>query len=144
MARLTLSVVLLIVLAACTSQGDPGFVSARPSPISTVVPVGPGNVITVGSPFSGTFTGVAPTYTLTAPSNGTLVARLTWDPSLNGAKLMLTIGDHSFMSSAPDWSPLVARVAVSAGQTYAVKIEEGHAPWDYHFSDPFVLTATIE
>jgi len=38
----------------------------------------------------------------------------------------------------------VGRVAVSKGQTYRVKIEEGVAPWDYGFNDPFVLVAAVE
>ena len=57
---------------------------------------------------------------------------------------MLTLGHASFQGSAPDWSPVVGRVTVSAGQKYRVQIEEGQAPWDYGFHDPFVLTTSIE
>jgi hypothetical protein len=35
-------------------------------------------------------------------------------------------------------------VTVAARQKYRVQIEEGQAPWDYSFNDPFVLTTSIE
>jgi hypothetical protein len=98
------------------------------------------------------------TYQLTAPSDGTLVTRLTFDSTVeNGAKLKLTIGEcatpqpntscpsaKSFQGSEPNWSPVVGRVAVSAGRTYRVIVEEGLSPWDYHFNQPFELIAAVE
>ncbi len=114
-------------------------------------------VITVGQELTDTFIGNALTYELAVPSNGLLVTRLSWDPTIpNGAKLMLTIGEcdapqlntncHGklFHGSAPLWSPVIGRMTVAAGQTYRVVVDEGEAPWDYGFNQPFALVASIE
>jgi hypothetical protein len=146
MVRPTLFLVLLVAFVACNSTP------------TTPTPGTSGIVITVGQEVTDTFRSTPRTYQLTAPSDGTLVTRLTFDSTVeNGAKLKLTIGEcatpqpntscpsaKSFQGSEPNWSPVVGRVAVSAGRTYRVIVEEGLSPWDYHFNQPFELIAAVE
>jgi hypothetical protein len=101
-------------------------------------------VVTVGQELKGTFADKPLTYDLTATATGTLVLKLSWDPQADGARLMLTVDNSSFEASAPDWSPVVGRITVAAGQTYRIKIEEGASPWDYGFNDAFTLNTAIE
>jgi hypothetical protein len=100
--------------------------------------------IAVGTDVRATFIGMPIVYELRAPSSGTLVTRLTWDPAATGGKLMLTVNGATFKSSRPTWSPLVARVAVSSGQTVYMEVDEGYAPWESDFNVPFLLTTAIE
>jgi hypothetical protein len=100
-------------------------------------------MITVGKELRDTFEGTPLIYQLTAPSNGTLVARLTWNPHATSRRLTLTLGDQSFPTVSPDWSPVVGRLAVFAGQTYRVRVEEGLAFWDYD-SVRFALVTGME
>ncbi len=100
-------------------------------------------MINVGEPVDATLVNQAQTYDLTAPSNGTLVLKLSWDAS-NGARLKLTVANTRFDASAPNWSPIVGRVAVSKGQAYQVDIDAETSPWDYGYEDHFVLTTAIE
>jgi hypothetical protein len=109
-----------------------------PTPVSPLTPV-----ITLGREVKDTFEGTLLTYQLTAPSNGTLTARLSWNHETTSRRLTLTLGDVSFPAEGPDWSPVVGRLAVSAGQSYRVTIEEGFAFWDYD-TVPFVLITAIE
>jgi hypothetical protein len=134
--------VLLMAVPACT-YGDGLFVTPTLPSNSTFVITSVG-AITVGQQLRGTFIGNPLIYDLRAPSSGSLVLRLTWDSRANGARFMLTVGNTRFLASAPYWSPVVGRATVFAGQTYRVRIEEGFAPWDYGFNEPFVLMATIE
>jgi hypothetical protein len=131
--------VLILILSACSSEQT----SVGPTPLAPTQSRISGT-ITVGEQFNGTFVGNPLTYELTAPSNGRLMVRLTWNPDSNGARLKLTLGDTSFQALAPNWSPVVGVAPVSAGQTYRVTIDEGQAPWDYGFNDPFMLTTSIE
>jgi hypothetical protein len=92
-------------------------------------------------------------------SGGTLVVRLSWDPTLqNSAKFLMVIGECAvptwfqfkcpsavvFRSSGPDWSPLVSRLAIAPGQTYRIVLDEGVSPWDYGFNQRFTLMADLE
>jgi len=138
MIRLTLFSVLVIALVACSSRDEGSVTPTVPSQV-TPAPA----VITVGEPLRGTYLSAQLTYQLTPPSTGTLVLTLSWDPNWDGARLMLTVADTSFMASPPNWSPVVARVPVSKGQTYLVKVDEGVDVWDPE-SDPFELIASIE
>jgi hypothetical protein len=152
MIRPTLFFALLIAFVACNS-GTP----THPSQPSVV----PGNdTITLGQALKDTYIGNPLIYQLTAPSGGTLVTQLTFDPTGEaGVKLMLTIdecampepsssrcrSDAQFLGSAPNWSPVVGRVAVSAGRTYRLIVEDGVAPWDLNTNyQPFVMIAAIE
>jgi hypothetical protein len=147
MIRLTFLLVFSIALVACGSR-DGSVTPAAPSQVTPGTESGPTTpahaVINVGEPLAATFASQPLTYDLTAPSAGTLVLKLSWDPSKDGARLMITVANTPFTASAPNWSPVVGRVPVSKGQTYRVKIEEGVAPWDYGANDPFVLTTAIE
>jgi hypothetical protein len=131
--------VLLIVLAGCDSQ-QTGVGPTSSAPIQSRST----GTITVGDQFEATFIGNPLTYELTAPSTGTLTVGLTWNPDANNARLKLTLDDRSFRASPPNWSPVIGAIPVSAGQTYRVTIDEGQAPWDYGFNDPFMLTTSIE
>ena len=147
MIRLTFLLVFSIALVACGSR-DGSVTPAAPSQVTPGTESGPATpahaVINVGEPLAATFASQPLTYDLTAPSTGTLVLKLSWDPSRDGARLMIIVANTPFTASAPNWSPVVGRVQVSKGQTYRVKIEEGVAPWDYGSDDPFVLTTAIE
>jgi hypothetical protein len=81
-------------------------------------------------------------YELSVPSGGTLVARLTWDPFLTGASLILTIGSTEFRPAEPNWSPIVGRIPAAAGETYRLTISPGGTDHDYNV--PFVLTTSLE
>ena len=142
MSRLAPFLILLMAVAACT-YGDGLFVTPTLPSNSAFVITSVG-AITVGQQLRGTFIGNPLIYDLRAPSSGTLILRLTWDSRVNGARFMITVGNTRFLASAPYWSPVVGRLTVLAGQIYRVRIEEGFAPWDYGFNDPFVLIATIE
>ncbi len=164
MMRLTSSCVLVLALVACDArQAHMSAPTPAPTQMLAPTPVPTSNVtgptITLGVPIRDTFIGNPQTYVWTATSDGTLVVRVTWDPTVEyAAKLMLTLGDCAtphpivppcpsavtFRASAPNWSPVVGRIAVSARQTYRVVVEEGQAPWDYGFNQPFELTAAVE
>ena len=81
-------------------------------------------------------------YELTAPSSGTLVARVTYDPFLTGAFVILTIGSTDFRPAEPNFSPIVGRIPVVAGETYRLTISRGGTDHDYDV--PFVLTTSLE
>lgn len=149
MIRLTASIVVLIALVACGAREERVF--APPTgPAMPPVPAPPTPAQGIGVPaeIRGTYTQYNTlTYEVTAPSNGTLVARLAWDPRLTGARLGLGIGDTAFHNSfyLPSSSPVVGRVEVQAGRTYRVSVQEVFAVWDYGgASDPFVLTIFLE
>jgi hypothetical protein len=131
--------VLLIVVIACSSRET----TIAPTPTAPVQSPANG-IIAVGESLAGTFIGNPLMYVLTAPSDGRLTVRLTWNPDQDGARLKLTFGDTSFMAVPPNWSPLVGVAPVSSGKAYRITIEEGHAPWDYAFNDSFTLTTSIE
>ena len=149
MIRLVSLLVVLSVLVGCDSSTRENRVSG---PTPQPPPLGPVNgviqpvngVIQVGEDLKGTFSGPWLFYELTAPSDGTLVLRLSWNPA-TATKLMVAVGNMEFKASPPDWSPVVGRVPVAAGQTYLLKIDQAYAPWDYDFSiTPFVLTTALE
>jgi hypothetical protein len=120
----------------------------------TPPPQGVKGVIVVGTELTDTFRrgsgwGIPLTYRLIAPSNGTLAARLSWTVWGNGAptgsaRFLLAIGDMQFEASDPNWSPVVGRVTVSAGQTYLVRIDEAYDQYEVNFDTPFGLTTAVE
>ena len=82
--------------------------------------------------------GAEDVFELAAPSNGTLVVRVSWQ---TGALLELWFADKY---AAVGGSLMVGRLAVVAGQKYRVTVADG-ARWDYDdFFVPYVLTASIE
>jgi hypothetical protein len=145
---------LLIVASACGSGTSmpptPVVPPVAPTPTPAPSPVPPpppqtGRVIAVGDTIADTLTehGTERVYVLTAPADGTLMVRLTWEA--HRGLLEIRIGSALFAASPPDWvPPVVARLAVVKGQTYLVRIIDG-APWDYDVLDlPFSAATAIE
>jgi hypothetical protein len=142
---------LSVLASACESGGrelgTPSGPSVGPSPgpPSSPPPFQGGRQISVGEEVTGTLTahGTEMLYELTAPSDGTLILRLSWET--HRGLLELRLAGTTFAASPPDWSPpIVARLSVAAGRTYPVRIMDG-APWDYDdLSLPFVVTTFIE
>jgi hypothetical protein len=166
MLRLAALIVLLIITAACDfpstrvtpSAASPLTPPSSPTPDPTLTTTLTAT-LTIRQPLNGTFIGNPLTYEVAAPSGGTLVVRLSWDPTVPyGARFLMVIGECAaptwfrlrcpsavvFRSSGPDWSPLVGRLAIAAGQTYRVVVDEGVSPWDYGFNQPFTLMADLE
>jgi hypothetical protein len=140
--RVISSIALTILLVGCDSQQAGVVTPAAPTPVA---PASPHNHIrTVPTEIRDTFQSVALEYVVTPTSDGTLVGRLTWNPLVSGAKLMLTLEKTAFEAQPPEWSPVVGHVPVVTGRTYRIRVEEGVSPWDYHFNDSFVLTLSLE
>lgn len=109
---------------------------ARPAP-----PIQPAGAITE---IRDTYWGGRRTYAVTSPGKGTLVSHLAWNAARrDAARLGLSLGGQWFPPAGPSWSPVVGRIAVEAGQTCRVDVEESFAIWDF-FDDPFVITFTLE
>ena len=141
---------LLVFASACESGHELGTplqptAAPAPAPPSVPPPPQPPRQITVGEDFTDTLMGhgTEKLYQLTAPADGTLIVRLSWEP--HRGLLELGLADRSFASSPPDWSPpIVGELSVAAGRTYSVKISDG-APWDYDdLNLPFVVTTSIK
>jgi hypothetical protein len=81
-------------------------------------------------------------YRLTAPADGTLVAKLTWDPWRNGVILMLRVEEQDINPPGAPWSPVVARLKVIKGQSYRLAV--GLAGQDWFGGDQFTLITEIE
>jgi hypothetical protein len=160
MSRMTLSFALVICLAGCAMSEEPFLApptaqtptnavsnppSAPPSTSPSTSPSAP-QLTSLPAEISDIYTQYQTrTYHVAAPSDGTLVGRLTWDPQKTGARLKLTIGDSSFEAPDPNTSVVIGRSYVRAGVTYRVDVEEGFAVWDYGANqDPFVLALSIE
>jgi hypothetical protein len=142
MSRLISSVAFSALLFACDSQ--PGIVVTPTAPTPVVPFSGHSLARGASTEIRGTFQSVPLIFTIRPASDGTAVGRLTWDPALSGAKLKLTLDEAAFYAEAPNWSPVVGRLDVLAGQIYRIGVDEGFSPWDYHFNDPFVLTISLE
>jgi hypothetical protein len=141
---------LLITISACGTDGAKPQTLSSPSVLAPSAPSPPSpppnaRQIRVGEEVTDTLTGhgISLYYQLTAPSDGTLIMRLSWEP--HAGLLELKVADTRFMSSPPNWSPpIVANVFVAAGQTYLVTVMDG-APWDYDdLKLPFAITTSME
>ena len=154
MIRLPVFFVLVLALEACS-----GSAPTAPSPRAITVR----QQITLGRELTDTFIVNPLIYALSAPSDGTLIVRLDWDPSKGSdviAHLMLIMGEcavplgrgypscpsaQETLGSGPlGAAPVIARMTVSAGQKYRVIVDEGLNPWDVGFNQPFTLIAAIE
>jgi hypothetical protein len=147
---------LLILASACggvdTLPAGPSTVrspattvpSSDPTPVPSPAPPTP-QVISVGKEVKDSLTlhGTADRlFELTAPSNGTLVVRVDWDPKQG--RLQLDLADRQFANSPDNRSPIVGKLSVVASGKYRVRVSDG-APWDYdNLFLPFVLTTSIE
>ena len=70
-----------------------------------------------------TFNGDYRLFELMAPSGGTLVARLSWDPSQG--RLQLNLAARIFANFPDNWSPIVGELPVVAGERYRVRVAAG-------------------
>jgi hypothetical protein len=143
MPNLAAVLFLLLVTIACGNDGTrpapssipPPAVSPEPPPAS---PKGPQIDVGEGVEDALTGHGSARLFELTAPSDGTLVAQLSWNH--NQGFLELWVDDEQFMGP----SPIVRTLRVAAGSTHRIKIVDG-APWDYDDLDlRFVLATSLE
>jgi hypothetical protein len=146
---------LLCVLILASACGGSSTLPSGPSPVPTPTqppplpptpPLSPpeGRVISIGEEVNDTltFNGAEKVFELTAPSDGTLVIRLSWEPSQG--RLELELADTRFAHFPENWSPIVGNLPVLVGGTYRVTVTDG-APWDYGgLFLPFVLTTSIE
>ena len=151
MTRLPVLMCLLAFVVSCSDErsGVPRFTAPnpvpRPQPQPVPVPAPPPltlRSIAVGDEIKDTFKGSPLGFELTAPADGTLVARVSWDVSQNGTLLVLEIEGTQVKPVPPDWSPVVGKLCVTGGQTYKLVISPGGSDWFY--DDPFVLTTSIE
>jgi hypothetical protein len=105
-------------------------------------PPGPATPISLGQEVRANFVGSTLAFELTAPSNGTLVARLTWDPWSHGSLLILTMASTQLRGVDPHWSPIVGKIEVAAGQVYRLTVSKGGT--DMWYDEAFVLTTSME
>jgi hypothetical protein len=72
------------------------------------------------------------TYSFTAPRTGTLVLEVSYDAFRWDAMLEIQVGTVVTRRMDSPWSPVVARIAVTSGQTYDVTVgiwAAGGPPW---------------
>ncbi len=143
MKHLAIVLGLLIPASACNSNSArlPTTPSVSSSPSATPSAI---TVIALGREVTDTlqFHGADKIYELTAPSDGTLVARLGWTP-MQG-RLHLDLAGAPFSNFPDNVSPIVGKLPVAAGVKYRIRVADG-APWDYDdLSLPYVLTTIIE
>jgi hypothetical protein len=137
---------LLILVSACAEDGEGLRTLAGPSAVPSPAPrpLSPAHwAISVGEEVTDTLTfhGDERVFELTAESDGTLVARVSWERSRGSIELMLA--DRRFGPPLLEGS-IVGTVLVVAGQQYLVRVADG-APWDYDdLFLPFALTISIE
>lgn len=150
----------LMLTAACDLQSPgpaPSFVPqpiVQPSPLPAPQPPQPAppmvisvREVTVGESIEGVY-GDGRTinpgehhFVLTAPQSGTATITLTWDPWWAGTLLKLTVDGQAFLGAAPNWSPVVARIRVEAGNSYLIVLSLQGADWLPE--DPFVLSTVL-
>jgi len=80
-------------------------------------------------------------FLLTAPADGTVVAKLSWDVDYSGMILMLRIDDTEFPNAGPPWTPQAARFKIAAGKSYRVAVGLAGTDW---FGGSYVLTTSLE
>lgn len=98
--------------------------------------------ITLGEAVNDRTAGEERHFMLTAPSGGTMVTTLTWDPDWNGTLLKLRIKDVEFTPTCCTWSPVVGRSQVARGEQVLIIVSVGGSDW--FPDDPFVLTTAME
>jgi len=133
----------LVLAAACGSNSSQlptsPSVPSVPAGTSTSVAV---RAISVGEEVTGTLEvhGTRNVFELTAPSDGTLVARVSWRPTQGRLELWLA----DTLSSQADKPPITGRLTVVAGRKYRVTVAD-YAAWDYDtLFLPYVLTTDIQ
>lgn len=141
--RLAALLCLLVLASACAEGSDNPPTAPPPAPQSRTAPSpAPVRQISIGEEVEDTLTfhGDQRVYELTAPLDGTLVVRVSWERSQGVLELMLA--DRWLYSSTAEG--IIGRLVVVAGQQYRVLVADG-ARWDYdHLFLPFALTTRIE
>jgi hypothetical protein len=133
-----------IIFAAFACGSSQNLVSPSTTTASTTgtAESKPPQTITVGQSIKRTWTehGALDDYELTAPSDGTLVVRLTWSSPPDYASVDLMVANRWIRQDPP----VVATLAVTSGQRYRLTVADRYA-WDYdRISVEYVLTATME
>jgi hypothetical protein len=137
-----------LLLMACDQAPDRRFplpTQATPTPNAPDPGPPPAPIIrriTVGEEVKGHFAGLGQLFEFTAPADGRLVARLTWNVGHNGTLLTLQLGETEYKPVPPQWSPLVGTWTVAAGRTYQLSIGPGGSDWFY--DDAFTLIIAME
>jgi hypothetical protein len=109
----------------------------RPSPTASKST----HPLNVGQEVAGTMDihGAVDDYVLTAPSDGTLVIRLSW--SMAQGRLELWLGRKI---ASQNESPILAKLAIRSGGQYRLTVADA-APWDYDdFHLDYVMTTALE
>jgi hypothetical protein len=125
-----LRVVVIFAASACSGSSSP--ISPSSSNPQTLP-------LTVGQSVERTWTehGAVDHYELRAPSDGTLLVRLTWS---DYSGVALTLADTRISQS----SPIVATLAVKSGLRYRLTVADEYA-WDYdQLFVKYVLTTAME
>jgi len=87
------------------------------------------------------FHGVQDVFELSAPRDGTLIVRLSWD--IAQGRLSLSVLDGRLNPRTGD-PPIIATLPVEAGSAYRLRVADA-APWDYDvFHLRYVLRTAIE
>src|SRR2546425_261270 len=131
--RQLVALLCLLVLASACAGGDtlPAGPSPVPSPAHPSAPPPQSStapqLISVGEEVKGTLTlhCSEKLFELTAPSDGTLVAHLSWDPQQGPLVLQLATTEFAGAWAWPvprDWSPIVGKLPVAVGQSYRVRV----------------------
>jgi hypothetical protein len=145
MKNLSFALLALVVASACSSNSAQPPTAPTTATTSSAATATVSSVpITVGEAVTATLAlhGAQNVYTLVAPTDGTLVAQLSW--SVMQGSLALDLGDAFFQNYPDNLSPVVGRLPVAAGMTYRITVADD-APWDYgDFSAHYVLTTVIE
>ena len=135
---------LLVLSSACAPGGEGLPTVAQPTLVPAPPPPEPPpstRVIRIGEKVEDTLVGHGShtTYELTAPSDGLLVAQLSWNTGQGSLELWLEDTQFAHYSS-----PTVGRLHVSAGRKYRLRVSDS-APWDYDdLFVPFALTISME
>jgi hypothetical protein len=144
--RLAVLLCVLGLVSACAYGGGGLPTPARPSTVPALTPPPPSppatGVISIGEEVIDTLTSPAESrvYELTAPSNGTLVARVSCEQALE----LYFPGHLSESVFESDGVSIIGKLPVVAGQQYGIVVDHD-APWDYGgVSVRFVLTTSIE
>jgi len=150
---MTRTVALLIALlgaAACDAEPErrfpspPGpspFVPPPPPPAPPPPPVVVRS-ITLGEVVNDRTKGDERHFMLTAPSAGTLITTLTWDPDWTSTLLKLRVKDVESTGLCCPWSPVVGRSPAARGEQILIVVSVGGSDWIP--DDPFVLTTAME
>jgi hypothetical protein len=146
MGRLTTAVLISLSVTACREVPTPPQLLIPQSPTSPSEPLPPPpplvREITVGEKVEDRFWKPEHRFALTAPRSGTLTISLSWNPYELGTLLKINVEGQEFLPRPPDWSPVVGKLRVEAGNRYEVIV--GLAGADWIPNDPFVLTTSLE